>query len=285
MRKCGKSPLSLGLLVVAAGLALAACQGGRGPGLGDPPPPLAEGPAFELAERLYLVGQEPPAVAARGAADYLAPNGGRHHFEFESFVQKPDVFSFLLLGPAGSPAFRVLMVGDSAYALDYGQKTYLTGTRDELNRARLPLPMSPEELLALLSGALAEPPAKASAQRLGTTQAPKSELLVWSASEGDPMRLTLDGAPGAEKAPVLRRLSALTRSGELLTVAYDDIRGVDRRDQASSLAFPHKITAVVGGGRAKRSLSIRYAEVVLGAVLPRESFRLDPPPGFAWASL
>jgi hypothetical protein len=88
-----------------------------------------------------------------------------------------------------------------------------------------------------------------------------------------------------DAAPALRGLSGLALSGEPLTVAYGDLREVARRDKAGSLAFPHRITASVGDGRARRSLSIRYAEVVLGAVLPREAFRLGPPPGFALASL
>ncbi|MDR2142518.1 MAG: hypothetical protein LBR11_12190 [Deltaproteobacteria bacterium] len=265
-----------------AGL-LSACQV-RGPELGGLSGPQSTGPAMELAQRLWTTSQGIPAVAVRGSANYVADNGGRHHFQFEALAQKPDIFQFLALGPTGSPAFRLLIHGEMAQTLDYGRKVHATGSRADLGAHPLPIPLSPEELTSLLIGGLVAPPSQAELLRVSQGPSPRTVIRVWPEGGGFLARLTLDGAPGAERVPVIRELVSQTRSGERLEINYDDIRAVTRRDagvEPRELDFPFRIAARLGGSRNRRSLAISYDQVVLGALLDPGSFYLATPVGFA----
>ncbi|MDR0550338.1 MAG: hypothetical protein LBI10_13165 [Deltaproteobacteria bacterium] len=280
MRKFSKIFLSL---IFLGAFFLAGCQS-RALRL-DLEPPSQSGPAFALAEKLYAKAADLPAVALRGAATYVSARGSRHYFEFEAYSQKPDIFSFLILGPAGNPAVRFLLVGPKAYVLDYGPKRYLTGSRGDLNFESLPAALSPEELVAILTASLAAAPVKAQGRRYGVGPNPVSEVWAWLGDSPEPARLTIDGGPETLTTPNLKLLKTQTLNGEALEVAYADYLSVNRRDQPRTYSFPSRVLAKIGSGRSLRTLEVKYAEVVLGAVLPQEAFRLEPPLGFVLGDL
>jgi hypothetical protein len=243
--------------------------------------PKTQGPGFELAQSLYDAGRNIKSLAARGSATYVAANGGRHHFQFEAVTLKPDNFSLVVFGPAGNPAFRLVLASQEVNLLDYGQKTLFTGPRDQLEMENLPWPLTPEELASVMSGALAFSPEQVEITRLGSDQKPRWELQVWSPLTQNPLRLAIDQSPNESREPILRRLNTVAQSGEPLDVAYNEIKLVKRRDKEAEVSFPHHVLAKIGGGRGQRSLEIRYSEVVLGADLPPGVFVLATPPGFA----
>jgi hypothetical protein len=282
MKKFLKLIISLALAGVL-GLAFSACQSRSfRPDLKEP---SASGPAFELAKSLYAAGEELKAAAFRGSVLFVDASGARRYFEFEAISQKPDIFSFLALGPTGSPVLRFLAKGDSAWVVDYMGKKFLTGSRADLELIRLPVALSPEEFLAVLTGSLAAPPEKALALRLGKGENPQSEIVMWLTGEPNPIRATIDGSLDKGLPLKARLIETSARTGEALSVAYEDYRLETRRDKPESLAFPRRIVAKIGKGHGLKSLEIRYAEVVLGAVQERDVFRLEPPPGFELADL
>jgi hypothetical protein len=219
-------------------------------------------------------------VAAKGSATFTAASGSKHYFEFEAYAQKPDIFVYVVFGPTGTPVLRIILMGDEVTVVDYGQKVFLTGHKDRLDMARLPVPLTLTELLAILTGSLPAPPVKAEAKRLGSERDPKSEVLVTD-QNGVPYQITVDGYPESPAAPVLKLLKTQTSLGEALVVAFSDQKSVVRRDNQEAVLFPHKITATLGGSNNRRVLDIRYSTVALGAVRPREVFFLERPTGFA----
>jgi hypothetical protein len=262
---------------------LAACQTSRVPLTAAPP--QAQGPQADLVSLLYEAGLDLPAAAFRGTALYTESSGSRHHFQFEAFIQKPDLFAFLVLGPGGGPVFRLNLAGDSVTILDYGQKVYAAGQAENLDPKFLPLALKPRELAALLSGFLPARPRQV--QLIGHwTDPPRSEFLAWfgepglTAEESPPDRLVLDGAPGEPGRPILRQLASRTLSGEPLTVSYDRLTETVRRDNGGTILFPRRLRAEIGRSRQKRSLAVSYEEAVLGLVLPAGNFELVQPAGF-----
>jgi hypothetical protein len=140
------------------------------------------------------------------------------------------------------------------------------------------MPLPPEELASILSGSLSSAPERVQLTDLWTEPA-RSEFTVWLKGSGSPVRLNLDGAPKEANTPVLRRLMVETVRGPL-TVAYDRLTELTRRDREETVLFPHSVICEIGRSRQKQRLEISYEEAVLGLVLPEENFAQSPPTGF-----
>jgi hypothetical protein len=279
MKSCIKFLPKIFCLWVLLGLGLLAvgCQSAKLPL--DTQPTQSQGPGKDFIESIYLNGEKLTAIATRGTVLYTEANGAGHHFSYESFIQKPDIFVFFIFGPGGSPAFRLMLRGDEVEALDYGEKVFVSGPRSELKAGSWALPLEPEELVAFLSGTIGSPPSLVQLTSL-RTDPPRSEYLVWLKDSSSPLRLGLDGTEQAPQGAAIRRIETQTAAGAPLIITYDNMASFERRDNQQTVIFPTRLTAEIGRSRQKQKLEIRYEEVVLGLVLPPEKFAQTPPAGF-----
>ncbi|MDR1085746.1 MAG: hypothetical protein LBP22_13070 [Deltaproteobacteria bacterium] len=281
MKSCARFPVKALYVWIFLGLGLSACQSHRLPV--SVSEPQSQGRDFEFIERLYVLSREIPAVAVRGSARYTEINGAGHHFTFEAYVQNPDLLALYIFGPGGSPVMRLTLRDQTAEIIDYGRKIVAAGLRSALSDVSLPIPLPPEELASILSGSLSSAPERVQLTGLWTEPA-RSEFTVWLKRSGEPVRLYLDGAPQEDKLPVLRRLTAETVRGPL-TVAYDRLTELTRRDREETVLFPHSVICEIGRSRQKQRLEISYEEAVLGLILPQENFAQSPPAGFTQQDL
>ena len=283
LKKCPGEPLAgltrwavLGL--VAAGLAGGCAAGHRG----DPTPRTSEGPAMDLARELYLRGESLRALAVRGSISHEV-GGRRQFFRFEALALKPDRLLFTAFDPAGRPAFRLAAADGRLDGLIYGARRHFTGPATAENLARfLPLDLTLEQLLALLSGATVRPEA-AGARALGDN----TELIIVpaEADEKETWRLRLAG--GLEQDPRQAVILAAARGPAgrpNLSLRYPAVRNLPREDIPGALEpFPASVEAQ--WPREKQSLRLAYDEISLGLELDRGLFVLTPPADFETAPL
>jgi outer membrane lipoprotein-sorting protein len=291
MRRSRKSPTdppapfsrAAAPLALVAALALFAlgCVGGRrGP---DPAELSDSGPALELARALWERGREIPTFAARGSLNLTEGNTTRF-VRFELLTVRPDKLVLTLLDPLGRPALKAVSDGLKLVALDYGGRLAAVGAATETNIRRvLPVGLSPETLLAILSDALILRPDRAAAG-YSADGAVVSLLLSTFDQTGETVwSVSLQEGP---EGPLVSGLSVKAQGGRpALSVTYGTfkslpVEGLDPPRPPRS--FPHLVEAQTGDGRR---LTVRYDEVRLGATLPAEVFLTEIPEGFAVESI
>lgn len=239
-----------------------------------------DGPAMAMAAGLYQRGESLRTMAARGGVSYTT-GSKRHYFKFEVVAMKPGRLMFTALDPAGRPAFRLASDGELITCIVYGEKQYAIGPATAENFERfLPLGITPDQLIALMSGSQVRP-MTAGAKQSGAN----TELIVQPA--GRPAddrhlwRLRLAG--GLEQDPAATVVQAATfgpaRQPEL-SIKYLSVKDVAREDLGGRQEpFPHSVE-VDWTDQKKQSLRVTYDEVRLGLELPDTAFSLQRPDGF-----
>lgn len=240
-------------------------------------PRTADGPAMNLARGLYERADSLQSLAARGGATYTEGQR-RNYVKFEIVMMKPK-FRFTAFDPAGRPAFRLAFDGQEIYGLMYGSREYISGPGNvEKFGAFLPLDISPEQLLGIISGGQVQPAAAA-----GDFDGRSTELLV------EPVDMPND-EDHLWRVKVLGELSQDPRDAILETAAYGParkplisfrysaVKPVPREDVGGRPEpFPHFIEAEWLG---RKSLRLTYDEVRLGLPVTDDLFKLERPEGF-----
>jgi hypothetical protein len=236
---------------------------------------------MELAAGLYQRGASLNTLAARGGVNFIA-DGRRNFFRFEALVMKPGRLMFTALNPAGNPAFRLASDGAQLTGVIYGTRQYVTGPATAENFGRfIPLGLSPDQLIAIMSGSQVRP-AAAGSQSLGEN----TELIIVPAEaledDKNVWRLRLTG--GLTQDP-LKAVIMTAAHGETLnpdiTIRYLSVRELPREDEGGRLEpFPQSVEADWNLDQQKRSLRVTYDDVRLGLALDPAAFALDKPAGF-----
>lgn len=268
--------LFLSTLILAAG-----CQAGPWRSVKSFSPCTPEGPAMELAAGLYQRGASLNTLAARGGVNFITA-GRRNFFHFEALALKPGRLMFTALNPTGNPTFRLASDGTKLTGIIYGTRQYVTGPATTENFGRfIPLGLSPDQLIAIMSGSQVRP-AAASYQPLGKN----TELTIVPAETLDNdkniWRLRLTG--GLTQNP-LKAVIVTAIHGEPLnpdiSIRYLSIRELPREDEGGRLEpFPQAVEIDWNLNQQKRNLRINYDDVRLGLTLEPATFTLDKPAGF-----
>ncbi len=131
--------------IVVAGLALGACARRA------PPPDLSLEPVALLAQVRDAAAR---VVAVRGAARIRVKGQGSGSLPAFVAAEKPDRLHLEALDFFGNPAAVLVAAGGRLAIYDARERTYYRGAATARNVARLvPLPLAPEELVAILCGA------------------------------------------------------------------------------------------------------------------------------------
>ena len=238
-----------------------------------------EGPAMDLAQELYLRAESLKTLAARGAASYET-EGRRRFFRFEAFVMKPDRLQFTAFDPAGRPAFRLVAADGRLEGLIYGARQYFTGPASPENLARfLPLNLTLDQLVALLSGSITRPLAAGARTVGGNTELvlipaefPEDENEIW--------RLRLSG--GLDQPPRQAVILSAARgpaNRPNLSLRYPTVRELPRAD-APGLMEPFPASVEAEWPREKQHLRLTYDEISLNPPLDPSLFALTSPADF-----
>lgn len=246
-----------------------------------------EGPAMDLAMGLYQRGESLQSLAVRGGASYTVGQR-RHYFKFEALAIKPGWLLFTAFDPAGRPAFKLASDGSQLSGINYSSNQYVVGPATAENFGRfIPLGLSPDQLVALMSGSQVRP-AAAGAKESGSV----TELTVapadYSGAEGNMWRIRVAGGLGQD--PASAEIQSATfgpaRNPEI-SIKYPTIRQVPREDLGGQPEpFPATVEADwQGDDNKKQSLRVTYEEVRLGLTLDQNLFRLEQPQGFELVQL
>lgn len=269
----------LGTAVLAA-FFLPACLGGSGSSgtvLRSP-----DGPAMEMAMGLYQRGESLKSLAARGGASYSVGQR-RHYFKFEALVIKPGWLLFTAFDPAGRPAFKLASDGSQLTGILYGSNQYVAGPATAENFGRfIPLGLSPDQLIALMSGSQVRP-AAAGAKESGSG----TELTVVPAGrpESDSSLWRIRLAGGLIQDPAAAEIQSAvfgpSRKPEI-SIKYPSIRQVAREDLGGRPEpFPASVEVDwTGADNKSQTLRVTYEEVRLGLALDEALFHLEQPKGF-----
>jgi len=234
---------------------------------------------MDLARGLYLRGESLKTLAARGAAS-LETDGQRKFFRFEALALKPDRLLFTAFDPAGRPAFRLAAAGDRLEGLVYGARQHFTGPATAENLARfLPLNLTLDQLMALLSGSTTRPGA-AGARAMGENtelilipvEHPEDENEIW--------RLRLTGSLDQDPRGAVILSAARGPAGRPnLNLRYPAVKNLPRADAPDALEpFPTSVEAE--WAQKKQSLRLTYDEVTLNPELNPDLFAIAPPADF-----
>lgn len=265
-----------GLMALAIwSLFLAACSSGqieRSP----------SGPAMDLAMGIYERGESLRSLAARGGASYTVDQK-RHYFKFEALVIKPGWLLFTAFDPAGRPAFKLASDGSQLSGLIYGSNQYVIGPATASNFSRfIPLGLSPDQLIALMSGSQVRP-ASAGAKESDKT----TELMIVptnpSGGDNDLWRIRVAGALRQNPATAeIRSASFGPARKPKISIRYPSLRQISREDLGKQMEpFPASVEVDWTGEDGKnQNLRVTYDEVRLGLTLDESLFRLDRPDGF-----
>ncbi len=266
-------------LGAAAALLVSGC-GGSGGGSSASVTRSPDGPAMTLASGLYQRGESLSTMAVRGGASYTA-DGKRHYFKFEALVMKPGRLLFTALDPTGRPAFRLASDGSQLTGVLYGAKQYAVGPATAANFGRfIPLGISPDQLIALMSGSQVRPGAAGARQSGDAT-----ELTVLPAGQPDGdqnlWRLRLAGPVEQDPARAVVQSAAFgSARNPAISIKYMNVKEVPREDQGGRPEpFPHSVEIDWTEG-AQKSLRVTYEEVRLGLPLDQSHFTLPRPGGF-----
>ena len=243
------------------------------------------GPAMNMAAGLYQRGEDLRTMAARGGVSYTTDEK-RHYFKIEVVGSKPGRMLFTAFDPAGRPAFRLASDGQQLTGVMYSTKQYVVGPATADNFARfIPLGLTPDQLMALMSGAQVRP-ASAGARESGQNTelaiipagALDSSENIWRVRikgnlEQDPSTVVVDGATlGSPRNP-------------RLAIKYMSVKNVAREDLGDRMEpFPHSVEAD-WADEEKRNLRVTYDEVRLGLVISDDMFSLAQPDGFELVQL
>lgn len=287
MKKSNNWPNSISALIrlLALGLAAWALVSGCGQGRPASVARSPEGPAMALAAGLYERGESLATLAARGGASYTA-EGRRNYFRFEALVMKPGRLLFTALDPTGRPAFRLASDGRQLTGILYGSRQYAVGPATAENFGRfIPLGLSPDQLIALMSGTQVRP-ASAGASQSGQS----TELTILPAGRPDDdqnvWRLRLTGPLEQDPARAVVESAAFGPArNPAIAIKYMSVKDVPREDQGGRPEpFPHTVE-IEWTDRDRQSLRVSYDEVRLGVPLDMGAFVLPRPDGFELVQL
>ena len=271
--------------VVFCALFLAGCLGSGSSGGQVTRSP--DGPAMNLAMGIYERGESLRSLAARGGASYTVGQR-RHYFKFEALVIKPGWLLFTAFDPAGRPAFKLASDGSQLSGIIYGANQYVMGPATAENFGRfIPLGLSPDQLIALMSGSQVRP-VSAGAKESGST----TELTVVpagrSGGDNELWRIRVAGALGQDPAAAEIQSAAFgpARNPEI-SIRYPSLRQVTREDLGGRPEpFPASVEVDwTGDDGKKQTLRVTYDEVRLGLALDESLFRLERPQGFELVQL
>jgi hypothetical protein len=222
---------------------------------GPAPEPQA---LFELAKKAHAL---PQTLTCDAKAFVQAQQGGR--FELHVSVKRPDSIRIEALTPVGDPA-AVLVASSGKFALiDLRDNVYYRGPATPQNLSRLiPVPMTPEALVAVITGAIPElPGAQPSAAK----------------REGDGSQLTFT-APGVSQQVSLGgdlrvlQVQRTTDQGKLIWKV-----SLDQHDGASGAQLPMLLH--LDAPDARTQVDLRLRNVVTGKEPPASAFLLAVPQG------
>lgn len=283
--KPGRAFFGLAGAFLAAVLLLSSCAGSGSSSSGVTRSP--SGPAMDLAAGLYQRGESLRTLAARGGVSYTADNK-RHFFRFELLAIKPGRLLFTALDPAGRPAFRLASDGSELSGILYGANQFVSGPATAANFGRfIPLGLSPDQLLALMTGSQVRPAAAGARSRGQDT-----ELSIVPAggveADNNLWRLRLSGPVSQDPATaVIQNASYGPARDPEIAIRYLSVKSLPREDQGGRPEpFPHSVEVDwTGADRQALSLRVTYDEVRLGPTLDESQFRLQAPAGFEYVRL
>lgn len=276
-------------LALAALFCLTALPGCRLSGGGSSTSTLRspEGPAMDLAMGLYQRGESLKTMAVRGGANYTTGQR-RHYFKFEALVSKPGRLSFTAIDPAGRPAFKLTSDGARMTGILYGANQYVVGSATAENFGRfIPLGLSPDQMIALMSGSQVRP-ASAGAK----TGSSGTELIVSPYGRLDDerqlWRIALAGDLNQSPATaVIKSANYGPARNPEIAITYPTVKDVPREDLGGAVEpFPHTVMVEwTASDNSRQSLRVNYDEVRLGLALGDNHFQLARPEGFELVQL
>ncbi|MDR1037143.1 MAG: DUF4292 domain-containing protein [Deltaproteobacteria bacterium] len=283
----GTAPFAAARLKAALCMALLAFAGCSVVGM-DPTRAASENrTATDLAQALWADAEDLPTFAMRGDATYRSDNSS-NFFRFELVCQRPGSFLFTAFDPFGSPVFRIATAGGKLSAIDYSGKAFYSGSvSGEALGLILPLPLSPEELLAVLSGSLPFRPALAEAEAQFPEGVGDAVMLLRPEAGVQAVRVQVVGdAPWTDAAgKMIRRVSTGTANSPDFQVTYGSWENYPRDDRGGAQRlFPRSVSAAWRQS-GDHSLDVTYREVSLGFVPPAGVFGLERPSGYSSQAL
>jgi hypothetical protein len=216
-----------------------------------------------LAARIEKAHAVPDSLTAEGKAFVDAPkNGGRYPFQLA--VKRPASLRIAALDPLGNPAAVLVADEEGRFALlDRRANVYYRGSATAENLARLiPAPLRPEELVALLLGAVPPLPGGVPVAAFASDD---HSVLVLEAPGG----LSQEVSAGSDlRIESVRRL----RGKDLWWSAQ-----LEDHDDKGGAQMPRLLHFSIPGERAEVELTLR--DRLIGKPPPFGAFQLGPPPG------
>jgi outer membrane lipoprotein-sorting protein len=233
---------------------------------------------------VYKNGQNLNTYAARGKAS-LKNGSETLPYSFELIAEKPDKIIFTILDLVGSPMLKIASTGEEFTALNYLNSTAYTGSWDSWAfRSVFPLPLPKEDMIALFSASLPEPPAAARTKSLDQESDGGYVFFFESLSPKDPgrtyeARILAGPDLSLEEPPLLNSLLIKRAGSEEIAASYPGHLPYPRTDNTDVLElFPS--AAVIVWDNGDKSLTLEYSEAAIGFEADEAYFAPDVPKGF-----